>query len=480
MQGITVRNVLEITHGHLIGQIDEEKRQEILSTEIKSLAIDSRKVKEGCLFVAIVGEKVDAHKFVPASCELAAACLVQEDEQEIISKADGETIPANKAVIMVDDTIKAMQAIAAYVRGFYKYPVIGVTGSVGKTTTREMISHALSSGKKVFHTKRNLNSQIGVALTLSKLLDETSDVAVLEMGISEVGEMDRLTEMARPDIAVVTMIGVAHIEYLKDKEGIRTEKLKIAGRMDENGILFLNADDDMLWDMKGKTGVKTLYFGTRAEADYRAENIRMVDEMNTFDFVHGDTRVMVSLKSPGLHNVLDATAAMAVCDHLGMDMMNVASSFEDFVGIRQKEINTQSGILIIDDSYNASPDSMRAAINTLGTVVNTGRKIAVLGDMFELGEGTDDFHREVGSNVRRAFADGELDELVTVGEKAKLIAAEAEMEGFRINRFDEIEEVTDFLIKDLKPGDAVILKASNGMHLSEVVEELVEEFDKEA
>ena len=477
MQGITVRNILEITHGHLIGEIDESKRQEILETEVKSLAIDSRKVKEGSLFVAIIGEKVDAHKFVPACTETAAACLVQEDEQEIVSKADGQQIPANKAVIRVDDTIKAMQAIAAYVRGFYKHPVIGVTGSVGKTTTREMITHALSSGKNVFHTKKNLNSQIGVALTLSKLIDEPSDVAVLEMGISEVGEMDRLTEMAKPDIAVVTMIGVAHIEYLKDKEGIRTEKLKIASRMDENGVLFLNADDDMLWEMKGKTGVKTFYFGTRPEADFRVENIRVVDEMNTFDYVHGDERILVTLKAFGLHHVLDAAAAMAICDYLGMDMMSVAGSLEGFIGIRQKIINTDSGVIIIDDSYNASPDSMKAAINVLGGITNTGRKIAVLGDMYELGEDTDLFHREIGGYVRSAFAEGDLDELYTIGEKGKLIAEAALMEGFRIKTFLDKEKLTDYLIESLKPGDAVVIKASNGVHLSEVVEKLVDEFD---
>ena len=172
--------------------------------------------------------------------------------------------------------------------------IIGVTGSVGKTTTRELISHGLSASLKVFHTEGNNNSQIGVPLTLSRILDEESDISVLEMGISEPGGMDKLTDMVNPDIAVVTNIGIAHIEFLKTQEGIREEKLRITGRMNpDTGVLFLNADDILLRDVKGKTGVKTYYYGTDESADYRAENIRTEDGMSVFDFCYNGKKVTV-------------------------------------------------------------------------------------------------------------------------------------------------------------------------------------------
>ena len=245
MKGILIKDIIKFTNGHLIGKIDDSFKDELLNKEVKDIVIDSRQVNPDALFVALKGERVDAHRFIPDTALKTDAILTEESEEEILSQSEKESLPENKAYIKVDSTLDAMQDIAAAIRKNYNKPIVGVTGSVGKTTTREMITTALSSNISVFHTEGNMNSQIGVPITVSRINDNPSEAAVLEMGISEPGGMDRLTRMVNPDIAVVTMIGQAHIEFLKTREGIRDEKLRITGRMNENGALFLNADNKM-------------------------------------------------------------------------------------------------------------------------------------------------------------------------------------------------------------------------------------------
>ena len=468
---ITVKDVLDITKGHLLIKDD---RNELLSYKLDNIALDSREVKEGTLFVATKGENVDAHKFIPGVANITKAILTEEDEVGIMAKADISGLPSGVAYIKVDSTVDALQDIGAYFRSNYDKTVIGVTGSVGKTTTREMITAAINACIPVFHTEGNRNSQLGVPLTLADMLDKPSEAAVIEMGISEPGGMDKLTRMVMPDIAVCTMIGVAHIEFMKTQEGIRSEKLRIAGRMNENGLLFLNADDKLLWDMKGKTEVKTLFFGTNPEADYRAENIRFENGYNTYDYVHGSDRITVLLSSLGRHNVLNSLVAMAICDVMGLDLMKAAGAFENFQGLRQKVLSSDKGYTIIDDTYNASPDSMKAAINVLRDIEVTGKKIAVLGSMFELGPSSDDYHREVGEYIVNINdSSNSVDELVTVGEGGKLIAEGANnAENLHISEFDNKEDATEYIKSILKPGDVIIIKASNGMHLSEIVDNI--------
>ena len=469
---ITVKDVLDITKGHLL--VEGEDRNELLSYKLDNIALDSREVTEGTLFVATKGENVDAHKFIPNVAKSTKAILTEEDEAGIMAKADVNELPTGIVYIKVDSTVDALQDIGAFIRSKYDKKVIGVTGSVGKTTTREMITAALSACIPVFHTEGNRNSQLGVPLTLADMCDNPSEAAVIEMGISDPGGMDKLTRMVMPDIAVCTMIGVAHIEFMKTQEGIRSEKLRITGRMDENGLLFLNADDKLLWDMKGKTDVKTFFYGTNPEADYRAENIRYENGYNTYDYVHGNDRITVSMNSLGQHNVLNSLVAMAICDVMGLDLMKAAGAFENFSGLRQKVLSSDRGYTIIDDTYNASPDSMKAAINVLRDINVAGRKISVLGSMFELGPNSDAYHREVGEYISEVCEKSQtVDELITIGEGGHLIAEGAkDAFGLKITEFDNKEEATEYISGILRPGDVISLKASNGMHLSEIVEKI--------
>lgn len=474
MKDITIRDLLEITRGRIIGKIDSDYRNELLDTVITKIAIDSRDVDESSLFVAIPGEKVDAHKFVPQVAKVTKAILVEEDESTILAKADVDNMPENVAYIKVDNTLDALQKIGSYCRSKYACKVIGVTGSVGKTTTREMISCALASNIPTFSTSGNMNSQIGVPVTISKINDTPTEAAVIEMGISEPGGMDKLTQIVKPDIAVVTIIGKAHIEFLGSKEGIRDEKLRIIGRMSEDGAVFLNADDPMLFELKGKLPVKTFFYGTNPEADYRAENIVFENGYNTYTFIHGKDSLIVNLNVLGQHNVLNSLAALAVSDYMGLDLVKAARSFETFEGMRQKVISTNKGYTIIDDSYNASPDSMKAAINVLRDMDVIGKRIAVLGDMFELGPDSDSYHKEVGDYINATkLSNGKpvVDKLITIGESSHFIsdAVDSDVE---CKHFADKKEAAEYIKELLGPGDVITLKASNGMKFAELVDVL--------
>ena len=474
MKDITIRDLLEITKGHIIGKIDSDYRNELLGTKISRIAIDSRDVDSESLFVAIPGEKVDAHKFVPQVATVTKAILVEEDESTILAKADVDSMPENTAYIKVDNTLEALQKIGAYCRSKYTSKVVGVTGSVGKTTTREMISCALASNIPTFSTSGNMNSQIGVPITISKINDTPSEAAVIEMGISEPGGMDKLTQIVKPDIAVVTIIGKAHIEFLGSKEGIRDEKLRIIGRMSEDGAVFLNADDPMLFALKGKLPVKTFFYGTNPEADYRAENIVFENGYNTYTFVHGKDKLIVNLNVLGQHNVLNSLAALAVSDYMGLDLVKAARSFETFEGMRQKVISTDKGYTIIDDSYNASPDSMKAAINVLRDMDVIGKRIAVLGDMFELGPDGDNYHKEVGEYINTTkLPSGKpvIDMLITIGEASHYISDTVNSD-VETKHFSDKKEAAEYIKTILGPGDVITFKASNGMKFAELVEML--------
>lgn len=450
MRSITVKDIIEATGGVLLsGEIN---------TELTDICIDSRKIKQGDLFIPIAGENTDGHKYISKAMEVGAATLTEQNVTDFVP---------GRAYIRVSGTEPALKQIGAYIRNRYPHKIIGVTGSVGKTTTREMITAALKENTEVYYTEGNLNSQIGVPITLSRMLDRPSEIAVLELGISEEGHMDILSDIVKPDIAVVTMIGVAHIEFMKTQENIRTEKLKIASRMNKNGVLFLNGDDKLLSEMRGKLHVHTLYYGTEEWCDYRAENIRMEDNMNFYEYCHGNTRFTVKLSAMGRHNVLNSLVGIAINDYLGYDAERSASAYSNFSGLRQRILTAPKGYRIIDDTYNASTDSMKASIGVLCDMNCTGRRIAVLGDMFELGENSRKYHYEVGEFLSRM----PVDELVAVGESAEEIARAARRNpGIKINKFDNNKSAADYIRSILQKDDLILLKGSNGMHLGEITE----------
>ena len=464
MEGITIKDIVAVTDGVLLCG-DENK-------EIKEFSIDSRQGTLDSIFVPIIGERVDAHRFIEGALAINGATFTMEHDEPLAGCED-------KPWIRVKDTVKAMQQVGTYYRRQLDLPVVAVTGSVGKTTTREMIACALSAGKNVFQTLGNQNSQVGVPLTLSHMTKD-HEAAVLEIGMSERGQIAILTDMIRPNIAVVTLIGVSHIAQLGSQENICIEKMDITLGLPEDGLVFLNGDDPFLAPYKGKLDKRVFLYGMAPDCDYRAEDIGTENGKTSFVFVYEDGRLPVTLSTMGDHNVRNALAALGVCHQMGVDLVAAARKLSEFKGQRQNVIRTDRCILI-DDTYNASPDSMKAAIKVLATIDapevakdqgQAGRRIAGLSDMLELGENEKDYHYQVG-----AFIAGQpVDLLAAYGELSKeIIRGVKENAGDRDITcvwFETREELSDYLLAQVKPEDVLLLKGSNGMKLKEISERI--------
>ncbi len=470
MEHITIRDIVAVTKGTLLCG-DE-------TMEIHRFSIDSREGDADSIFVPIIGERTDAHRYIESALCINGAAFTSEHHPDDGDKPWERTLRPDgekKPWIMVDDTVKAMQKVAAFYRDRLTLPVAAVTGSVGKTTTREMIAAALSAEKTVFQTEGNKNSQIGVPLTLS-LMSDDYDAAVLEIGMSEPGQIEILTKMIRPDIAVVTVIGVSHLAQLKTRDAICREKMDIVKGVPEDGMVFLNGDDPYLLAYRGRLRQKTFFYGLSETCDYRAEQIRSEDGKTAFTFCVGEQKIPVVLNALGEHNVRNALAALGIAHQKGVDLPAAAAKLRDFRGQRQRLIRCKT-CRMIDDTYNASPDSMRASLSVLASLERgKGRKIAVLSDMLELGVHEKKYHYEVGTYLSSLA----IDEVVVTGTLSKEILRgirDAEAQAGRtgqcaakktLHDFESREEILAYLLESLKPEDAVLLKASNGMKLSEV------------
>lgn len=423
-------------------------------TEISDVCTDTRNLTEGCLFIAIKGERFDAHDFVPKAVEQGAVMCVTERK-----------IPECPCIV-VDDCRKAFLQIAHYYRMKFDIKLIGVTGSVGKTTTKEMISLVMSKKYNTLKTQGNLNNEIGLPKTLLNL-DSKCESAVIEMGMSDFGEIHRLTCTASPDIAVITNIGFSHIEKLKSQEGILKAKLEILDGMKENSPLVTNADDKLLCTLKANLERPVYTFGiNNPDADYRAVNITENNGVTEFDIVYNDKSVHVMLTAVGKHNVLNAVTAFAVGKICGIDDNTIASAFSEFVpdSLRQN-ISQKKGQTVITDCYNASPDSMKASLGVLANMKTAGRKIAVLGDMLELGEMSEELHSKVGEMV----AEARPDMLFCYGEQSAYIADKAEKSGVKTYHSNNKAKLAKAVADYVKEGDTVLFKASRGMKLEEII-----------
>lgn len=451
MVNITVKEILEATGGTLLCGED--------SVVLEHISIDSRKMEGKDLFVPFIGERADAHDFIGKAFDNGAAASLSMRRDVELGKGP---------VILIEDSMKALQAIGRWYRKQrLHFPIVGVTGSVGKTSTREMIFAALSSGFHVFSTKGNYNGQIGVPLTLSQMSPE-DEMAVLEMGMSLPGEMARISQVACVDYAVMTNIGISHIENLGSQENICREKLHIIDGMKDGGVLILNGDDPILSRITVDRPIKTVFYGCSEQCQYRITRIRTVDNKAVFDAsIHGKDYT-VSLKIPGGHNVMNAMAALAVASETGIPLEGAIAAIEHFEGFsRRLEVSEDRGITIIDDAYNASPDSMKAALQVLDSMKASGRKIAVLADMLELGEKAPEYHFETGLYA----VDKRIDVYVLIGDLASWI-------GRAIDQYSEVQtcyfhtnqEAADWLIPFLEPGDMVLFKGSNSMKLKEIVD----------
>ena len=419
---------------------------------VSGISTDSRTICAGELFVALRGENFDGHDYIAKARERGAACVLS-------SRGN-----IGSGTLEVEDTLLALQQIAAGYRKKFPVKVTAITGSVGKTTTKEMTAAVLGVKFNTLKTEGNLNNTIGVPLSVLKLGRE-HEAAVFEMGMNHFGEISQSTRAALPDVAVISNIGTAHIEFLGSREGILRAKLEIAEGLPEDGVLILNGDEPLLWEKKAGLGFRTVYFGIENEnSDIRAENIRESTEGSTFDIVCGEGSFSVRVPAAGRHNVMNALAAAAVGREYGMDFDDVARGLDIFenVGMRQR-IYTKDGYRIIDDCYNANPESMSAALGVLAEVAE-GRKIAVLGDMLELGSYSEQAHRELGR-----LAAEKADIIFFFGSEVRFSLEEAEKSGGCVAEiYDDRERLTWELMKLAVSGDTVLFKGSRGMKLEEV------------
>ncbi len=455
MRDFTVREIADITGGILLSG-DE-------STVITNIQYDSRQVGKGTLFVPIKGANTDPHRFIGDCFDKGAAAALTEQDT---------SMGPGRPCIKVSDTRLALQQIAAFYRSSMDLHLVGVTGSVGKTSTKEMIAAALSDGLDVMKTQGNRNSQIGLPMTMFEI-EPHHQAAVIEMGMSEFGEMDRLCDVARPDIAVMTNIGTAHIENLHTRENIMSEKFRITKHFDSTGVLILNGDDPLLSTLKGKCPFRTLSFGMDPDNDYYAEDVRTEGFSTRFVCCSKDGRRELCIPALGVHSIMNALAAYAVGKVLGLDDESISRGLLNYrnAPMRQQIIGC-GGMTIIDDSYNASPEAAKASLKVLAEV-SKGRSIAVLADMLELGDAAADEHYGVGKKL----AELGIDILIAVGPLSRSTAKGASENGCAsVFCADTNPEALEKLLELLRPGDTLLVKGSRGMHTDEIVKGLCEKF----
>jgi UDP-N-acetylmuramoyl-tripeptide--D-alanyl-D-alanine ligase len=437
--------------------------------EIRGVSIDSRTVKTGELFIAIKGDRFDGHDFVPDAFRKGAwGALVERSALErryAAMNGLGNVIP-------VEDTLVSLQEMAMMHRKRYPIPVVGITGSNGKTTTKEMLASILLRNGPVLKNEGNLNNHIGVPLTLLKL-DARHRAAIIEMGMSGLGEIGTLTRIAMPSVGVITNIGPAHLEFLGSIDTVARAKAEILQGLLPNGTAVLNADDRFFEMLRGTFSGRTISFGIDANADVRADGIRQ--EHNAADLVlhAGGRSARVRIRTAGRHNVYNALAAAAAAIALDQPLGTVQCGLEDFRPVAMRsEIRDHKGITVVADCYNANPASMQAALEMLASLRRgDGKLIAVVGDMLELGEAGPEAHRAVG----RAAAGLRIDLLVTVGPLAVHSAEGALGAGMTKERVVEAgttSRAAEVLRERARPGDTVLVKGSRGMKMEKILEEL--------
>ena len=424
--------------------------------ELTEIVTDSRKVTPGCLFAAIRGEHADGHDYIASAFEKGAACCLAERVPE-------ET-GAGGCLLLVPDTVAALQQIAgAYRKEFHKIPLIGVTGSVGKTTMKEMVFAALSRRFRVHKTEGNFNNDLGVPLTLFGLREE-HEAAVVELGVSHPGDMARIASIAAPTMAVYTNIGDAHLEYLGSREGVLKEKSSMNMYLPEEAAVFCNGDDPLLATMPCRDGLRKVLYGLGEDCAVRASGIETLPDGTTAcDITAGAQCFRVVIPAFGEHMVYAALGAAAVGLTLGLTAEEIAAGISDYAPVGRRARFYRAGALtLIDDCYNANPTSMTAALRSLSRLEVKGRKVAVLGDMLELGEASEALHRETGTLARECG----IGLVLTTGTQARCIAEGAGREIAR--HFEEKTDLIRALPTLLAPGDAVLVKASRGAQFEEI------------
>lgn len=457
MREMTLEHIAWACQGVYVG--DSAK----LQTKITGAVTDSRKVEKGCLFIPLKGARADGHDFIPEVIGKGAVAVLSERELTDC------TVP----YIRVKSSEQALKDIAAYYRSQLTIPIIGITGSVGKTSTKEMIASVLSEKYAVLKTEGNFNNEIGLPLTLLRIQEE-HEAAVVEMGISDFGEMHRLAKMAKPDVCVITNIGICHLENLKSRDGILQAKSEIFDYLKPSGHIVLNGEDDKLSTIAEVSGVRPVFYGFLQDGDdsgirkeIYADEIQNCGLKGVKVQIHtpkGAIRVHIPI--PGEHNVYNAMAATAVGLCLGMELPEIKEGIAHVETIGGRSNLMEVGnMVLIDDCYNANPVSMRTSLDVLA--YGLGRRVAVLGDMGELGENEKRLHYGVGVYA----AEKQIDTIFCAGALSAEIARGARDAGAKqVFHYETREEMTAQLLKYLQEGDTVLVKASHFMEYPKVVE----------
>lgn len=453
MTGLTLKIIADVVNGKLFCDKDKENQT------IEGVAIDSRLVEKDYLFVCIKGERVDGHNFLDDVANKGAICAFCEKEMP------NAKIP----YILVESSTESLRMLATYYRSILNVKIVGISGSVGKTSTKEFVAAVLEQKYKVLKTAGNYNNEIGLPLTIMKIRDE-HDIAVLEMGISDFDEMNVLSKIAKPDVCILTNIGPCHLEALGDLDGVLKAKSEMFNYSAKNALIVLNGDDEKLQNINEVNGVKPIFYGKNDDNNIIAKDI--VNHGITgceFELFDNGKEIHLSTPIPGEHMVLNALAAYAVgkyfkiCDEAIKDgLMNMKP-----VGGRVNVIDADK-YTIIDDCYNANPVSMKASIDVL--VHGNGRKVAVLGDMFELGVNEISMHKDVGIY----FADKNIDVLVSIGKLSKNIYEGAKEAGYKglMYSFDTVDDFVANYQDILIEKDTILLKASHSMNFSDILNTL--------
>ena len=445
MRNMTLAQSAAACGGKLCGRYDE-------NSPLRRIVIDSRAVEPGDLFAAYKGERVDGHDYIAAAFDKGAACCVAQRIPE------GETRP----ILLVEDVQRALEQIAEAYRTTLSLPIVGITGSVGKTSAKEMIASVLEQRFRVLKTDKNLNNQIGVPMTVSRIEPE-HQAAVVEMGISGFGEMRLLSRIVRPTVAVFTVIGHAHLEFLHDRQGVFRAKTEMLEYMDEEGVVLVNGDDDLLRQLSCKQ--KLYRFGLGEGNEIRAVDVCLDESGRTSCRICHDGRSFpVRIPAYGQHMVYAALEGAAVGLVLGLTEEEIAAGIACYETVGRRSVVTDTGkITLVDDSYNANPDSVKCGVDSLLRL--PGRHVCILGDMLELGEEEEAMHRDVGAYAASRGVD-------LVLSSGTLGAAIAEGAGEAGRWFASVEELIAALPELIREGDRVLVKASRGMRFERIAEAL--------
>ena len=451
MPKFNLNEVLQATGGEAL---------KVLATEFSDISTDSRKILPDFIFVALVGENFDGHSFVDLAIEKGATCI-------IVDKKHGN-LQLNTTIIAVDNTLEAYQKIACYYRRKFDIPIVAITGSNGKTTTKDLTAGVLSSKYNVHKTNANFNNEIGLPFTLLQM-QHNHDIAVVEMGMRGIGHIKDLTIIAEPNIGIVTNVGETHMELLGNVDNIAKAKSELVEAIPDNGLVILNADDEHVKKMSQRTKAKVIFFGIDNEADVRAFDIKYFDTNTLFNYSYDGKIYKCKIPLVGKHNVYNALAAIAVGLQMELTQEEIQKGLDKLsLSAMRLAVMKVKEYTFINDAYNASPMSMKAAIESLNTIAQK-RKIAVLGDMLELGSIAVEAHRKIGD----ILAENKIDMVVTLGEYAKNIACQARIKGIsEVYEAKDHDEIKSILRIKLQIGDTVLLKGSRGMKMEKTLEGL--------